>query len=181
MNRKTITVFFKHRIKQQKLHITTATLADIPLIRQLTMQVWPQTYIPIVGEEQVNYMLGRFYSPESLTKQMQDGHTFIIGYDGGQPVAFASYSEILPQVYKLHKLYIITTQQGKGTGRAMVDHIAATLGALGAKELRLNVNRYNTPARNFYAKTGFQQIAEEDIDIGDGYFMNDYVLSLPLM
>ena len=48
----------------------TAGIAHIPLIRELTMQVWPQTYIPIVGEEQVNYMLNRFYTPEALAQQM---------------------------------------------------------------------------------------------------------------
>ena len=31
-----------------------------------------------------------------------------------------------------------------------------------------------------YQKAGFHHHAEEDIDIGGGYFMNDHVLDLPL-
>ena len=50
------------------LHIRNATTADIPLIRELCLQVWPQTYTPIVGERQVAYMLGLFYSPDQLAK-----------------------------------------------------------------------------------------------------------------
>src|SRR3954463_7247495 len=144
------------------------------------MQVWPQTYTPIVGEEQVNYMLDRFYNSAALKSQMESGHHFIIGYHGEQPVAFASYSEIAPAIYKLHKLYIITAMQGKGTGRAMIDHIVKELGAANASALRLNVNRYNTAAMAFYERTGFSRFAEEDIDIGNGYFMNDYVLTRDL-
>jgi hypothetical protein len=37
------------------------------------------------------------------------------------------------------------------------------------------VNRYNK-ARAFYEKLGFVVIDEKDFDIGNGYFMNDYVM-----
>jgi ribosomal protein S18 acetylase RimI-like enzyme len=45
----------------------------------------------------------------------------------------------------------------------------------GATSLLLNVNR-NNPTKGFYEKLGFTVIKEEDIDIGNGYFMNDYVM-----
>lgn len=160
------------------LEIRSATLADIPLIRELTMQVWPQTYTPIIGAEQVNYMLDRFYNPEALRQQIEGGHKFLLAYDNGEPVAFASYSETEPQIYKLHKLYIIAGQQGKGIGRILIDNIVEDLKQRKVSALRLNVNKYNTAAQAFYEKTGFRQILEEDIDIGNGYFMNDYVLAL---
>ena len=163
------------------MHIRNASTVDIPLIRELTMQVWPQTYTPIVGETQVSYMLSRFYNPEALSTQMDEsGHRFIIGYYDGQPVAFASYSGIEPGIYKLHKLYIILQMQGNGIGRSMIAHIVNEIKSSKALALRLNVNRYNTSAMAFYAKTGFKHFAEEDIDIGNGYFMNDYVLSLDI-
>jgi len=41
------------------------------------------------------------------------------------------------------------------------------------------VNRQNN-AKNFYEKLGFVVIKEEDIDIGNGYFMNDYVMEMML-
>ena len=41
--------------------------------------------------------------------------------------------------------------------------------------VQLNVNRHNN-ALNFYLKHGFSIIHEEDNDIGEGYFMNDYVM-----
>jgi ribosomal protein S18 acetylase RimI-like enzyme len=41
------------------------------------------------------------------------------------------------------------------------------------------VNRHNR-ALHFYEKQGFKIIREEDIDIGSGYFMNDYVMELTI-
>jgi len=48
---------------------------------------------------------------------------------------------------------------------------------MSATSLTLNVNRHNK-ARFFYEKYGFVIIGEEDIDIGEGYFMNDYIMEL---
>ncbi|MBX2907099.1 MAG: GNAT family N-acetyltransferase [Taibaiella sp.] len=159
--------------------IKAATIADIPTIREITMQVWPQTYIPIVGEAQVAYMLGRFYNPEALEQQMTgDQHRFTVGYDRDKPVAFASWGEVEPGVCKLHKLYISTDVQGRGFGRAMVDRVVDDVREFGAGKLRLNVNIYNSPAIGFYEKYGFKKAYDEDIDIGNGFFMNDFVYEL---
>ena len=43
--------------------------------------------------------------------------------------------------------------------------------------LELNVNRQNI-AVGFYKKLGFNIVAEEDISIGNGFFMNDYVMQI---
>lgn len=159
------------------LSIKNASIADIPLIRTLTMQVWPQTYTPILSDEQVAYMLEQFYTPESLEKQMGPlGTQFIICYSDGLPVAFASWAAAEGSIFKLHKIYVLPSQQGKGVGRAILDHIVQDIKAKGAVALHLNVNRYNYAAKAFYEKNGFKHLTDEDIDIGNGYFMNDHVL-----
>ena len=42
--------------------------------------------------------------------------------------------------------------------------------------IRLQVNRMNYKAINFYFKHGFVIEKVADFDIGDGYFMNDFVM-----
>jgi ribosomal protein S18 acetylase RimI-like enzyme len=44
------------------------------------------------------------------------------------------------------------------------------------RELRLQVNRQNVVAINFYFKAGFVIEKSADFDIGDGYFMNDFIM-----
>ena len=93
------------------------------------------------------------------------------------PVGFASYSLKIntKDIFRLHKIYILQSQQGKGVGKFLLDKIIADITPSGAKFIELNVNRNNT-ALHFYKKLGFKIIAEEDIDIDNGYFMNDYVM-----
>lgn len=161
------------------LSIKNARPADIPLIRDLAMQIWPQTYTPIIGEQQVAYMLELFYSPKELRRQMKEpGHQFIICYNDGQPVAFAAYSQIVPQMFKLHKLYILPGEQGKGIGKFMLGHIISDIKSKNAVAFIVNVNRHNHTAIGFYLKAGFRKLVDEDIRIGNGYFMNDHVLSM---
>ncbi|MBS1751369.1 MAG: GNAT family N-acetyltransferase [Bacteroidetes bacterium] len=156
--------------------------SDIPLIRELTFSIWPQTYSSILTKGQIDYMLEMMYSPASLEKQMlKQHHNFIIVYEEEQPVGFASFSqkENNSKAYRLHKIYVLTTMQGKGTGKKIIDHIIQLIIPKGAQTLELNVNRHN-PAKAFYEKLGFKIINTEDIDIGNGYFMNDYVMEKKL-
>lgn len=165
--------------KKPVLTIKNASICDINLIRILSMQVWPQTYSPILTQPQIMYMLDMMYSPAALRRQMDDQHQFIIVYNAGVPVGFASYSEAEPSVFKLHKLYVLPVHQGRGTGKFIISEIIKEITPKGAIALQLNVNRFNN-AKTFYEKMGFEAIRTEDIDIGNGYFMNDYVMEKSL-
>ena len=160
--------------------IRNAGTEDIALIRELTWQVWPQTYAPILSQEQINYMLNMMYSETSLQQQMEEGAQFIIVYEQDSPVGFASYQAIAPAVYKLHKLYVLPNQQGKGTGRLLINHIINSIKPAGAHALQLQVNRNNT-AKLFYEKLGFATIKEVKLDIGNGYVMDDYIMELKIV
>ena len=156
--------------------IRTAGAGDIQLIRELTFRIWPETYASILSQEQIDFMLEIMYSEKSLTKHMkEEGCCFIIVYDNKEPVGFASFSETAPQKWKLHKIYILTNQQGKGTGRFVIDYILHEIKKQGAESLQLQVNRYNK-AKDFYEKLGFRIIQMADFDIGNGFFMNDFVM-----
>lgn len=162
------------------LSIINAGIKDIPLIRRLTFSIWPQTYSHIISQQQIAYMLDMMYSPASLQKQIEEeGCTFIIVYDDNEAIGFASYNEIKPCTWKLNKIYILATQQGKGTGRFIINYIVNQIKDKGGSYLQLQVNRHNNAAL-FYEKLGFKIIETADFDIGNGYFMNDYVMQLSL-
>ena len=89
------------------LTIRNASVQDIDLIRDLNLQVWPQTYASILSKQQIEYMMQLIYSKEALQKQMEEKHQFVIIYNAGVPIGFASFSEVEPAVYKLHKIYVL--------------------------------------------------------------------------
>jgi diamine N-acetyltransferase len=161
------------------LSIKTASVDDIPLIRELTFKVWPQTYALILSQQQIDYMLEMMYSEPSLKKQMEDGCHFITVYDEAELVGFASYQEIKSAEWKLHKIYILSSQQGKGTGKFVINHIMEEIREKKAISLQLQVN-LNNKAKYFYEKLGFREIEKINLDIGNGYFMNDYIMEKKL-
>jgi ribosomal protein S18 acetylase RimI-like enzyme len=159
------------------LRIEEIGIEEIGVIVRLANEIWPATYKDILPSDQISYMMELFYSPDSLRTQIKEKqHQFIIASMGEEPVAFASYAATEDAViYKLHKIYVHPAVQGKGVGKFMIRYIIQALHAHKAIALELNVNR-NNPAKNFYEKLGFNVIREEDIDIGKGYYMNDFVM-----
>jgi GNAT superfamily N-acetyltransferase len=161
------------------LLVVKASEKDIPLIQELTNIIWPQTYEEILSQDQIDYMLGMMYSTESLADQMKKGIDFILTKDDETYDAFAAYEQMNPTVYKLHKIYALPNQQGKGIGKFIINYIIDEIKPKGATALQLDVNRQNK-ARGFYEKLGFKVIAEKDTDIGNGYLMTDYVMEMNL-
>ncbi|MEJ7740611.1 MAG: GNAT family N-acetyltransferase [Chitinophagaceae bacterium] len=158
-----------------QLTIRKATVDDVGIISHLAQVIWPPTYNEILSQAQIGYMMNLFYSAESLAGQFKKHH-FILAVLNEQPVGFASYSTMDEAcIYKLHKLYVRTDTQGKGLGKALIHYILDEISSLQAKALDLNVNRSNK-ARMFYEKLGFTVIREENIDIGQGFWMTDYVM-----
>jgi len=152
---------------------------DLNTIGWLAQQIWPDAYGEIISPEQMQYMLHLFYTPDALRRQvLEEKQHFLLVEQGEEPIGFAAWSPMEePGVYKLNKLYVLPGIQGRGTGKAMLEFIYEAI--RGARALRLNVNRYNK-ARRFYEKMGFTIIREEDIDIGNNYQMNDYVMEIRL-
>ena len=161
--------------------IKAAALNDLPVIHDLANAIWPHAYGDILSPGQLKYMLDKIHSINSLQNQLLNLHNFIIVLDNVIPVGFASFSlrEENSSVFHLHKIYVLPNQQGNGTGKMLLEYVANSIKEMGATSLTLNVNRHNK-ARYFYEKYGFTIEQEVNIDIGEGYFMNDYIMELNL-
>ena len=159
------------------MNLRFAGVNDINTICTLAEKIWPATYEELLTKDQVNYMMNWIYSPASLEEQIvEKKHQFLILEEDERPVGFASYSTTPePHVFKLHKIYVLPDQQGKGLGKYIIDFITEKIRTLGANALQLNVKRDNN-ARFFYEKLGFYIVEEVDIDIGNNYFMRDYIM-----
>ena len=156
--------------------IRKAAESDISAISELAERIWWPSYRNIISDEQISFMLNDMYSAESLKEQMGSGIEFLIVEKENLPVAFAGYSltNTENQVYKLHKLYVLPTEQGRGTGRKLIEQVSSLATAKGGKILELNVNRGN-PAHHFYSKIGFD--IYQTVDINYHHFvLNDYVM-----
>ena len=150
---------------------------DISTISDLAEQIWPQTYSAYISAAQLRFMLDKMYNQAELLDQLQSGHVFLIASENGKNVGFAGFSVTDPQKngYKLHKLYVLAEMHGKGVGKTLINEVINLAMHEGGKTLQLNVNRNNN-AKDFYLKVGFNIKETVDLDIGNGFFMNDYVM-----
>jgi len=163
------------------INIRLAKESDLTTVERLAREIWPVAYEGNVPPQQLAYMLDLIYNNAALRDQLlNQHHTFLLVEQNGNPVGFASFSTVAPGIGKLHKLYVHQSTQGQGLGKLLVEHIIAQLKSQSFHTLRLNVNRYNK-ARFFYEKLGFVIQKEEDIDIGNGYYMIDFVMERKLM
>jgi len=169
------------------LTLRRATPADIPLIHSLADIVFRHTYREILTPAQTDYMMEWMYGEESLHRQLeQDGHVYYIGSLDGEPVGYVS---VQPQeadadgtpVWHLQKIYVLPGQQQSGIGRQLflcaLDHVRQESGS--PTRVELNVNRAN-PAVTFYEHMGMRKLRQGDFPIGNGYYMNDYIMGIDL-
>ncbi len=163
------------------IRIREALGSDLNAVRDIAQKTWPAAYGNIISGAQIDYMLRLFYSDEKLNADLESGQKFLLAKHGGAYVGFAGIEHRWKDqpVTRIHKIYILPSQQGTGIGKLLMDEIRARALAAGDRTLSLNVNRRN-PARYFYDKLGFEIVESEDIDIGEGYLMEDYVMEKPL-
>jgi ribosomal protein S18 acetylase RimI-like enzyme len=160
------------------MEIRLATENDLIEIKTVAYKTWPSTYGEIMSPAQLNYMLMMIYDESSLLHQLNIlNHQFVLAKKNNELIGFGSFSRIdeEKEFFKLHKLYILPLFQGNGIGDSILNYIIDKIRLDVPVSLLLNVNRDN-PAIHFYKKKGFNIIGSEDIDIGNGFFMNDYVM-----
>ena len=75
----------------------------------------------------------------------------------------------------LSKLYLHKNQRGKGFSKEILQFLITKTRESGLSSITLNVNKYNDNTILAYEKLGFVRIREEKNDIGNGYYMDDYV------
>lgn len=159
------------------IHIRPATIEDIPAISQIATTTWAIAYKEILSDEQRNYMLEMMYSYDSLQEQMNKSQNFLVALFNDELVGFLSYELAYKNQnsMKIHKYYVLPTIQGKGIGSALLQRAENIATSHQIDCITLNVNRFNKTI-DHYLSRGFEITLSEDIHIGNGYLMEDFVM-----
>ena len=86
----------------------------------------------------------------------------------------------IPGTAKLHKVYLLERYHGRGIGSAMLAQAEERARELGFRRLRLNVNKHNERAIRAYLRNGFVTVEAVKNPIGQGFFMDDFVMEKAL-
>lgn len=159
-----------------------ATVADCELIHKMAHEVFPATYQEILSPEQLAYMMEWMYAPENIRKQIEEeGHVYFIAYEECEPCGYLSVQQLEEHVFHLQKIYVLPYFQGAHCGSFLFREAIKYIKEVHPEPclMELNVNR-NNKALQFYERMGMRKLKEGDFPIGNGYYMNDYIMGIEI-
>ena len=147
---------------------------EVARVTALARSIWTEHYTPIIGAEQVAYMLETLQSPQAIQTEIDQARArYFLIRRGDRDVGYLSFSERGEALF-LSKVYFLSTERGAGLGRQALAFVPDAALRSGAGRIWLTVNRENTAAIKAYERMGFVRTGEVKADIGSGYFMDDY-------
>ena len=156
---------------------TVSTDQDIECVAALARDIWMHHYVPIIGEEQVEYMLLNVQSSAAIKSQIADGAEYYLAKIENEPVGYVGLStdENRDKIL-LSKLYVRDITRGKGAGKAILNFVEDKCVAENISFVWLTVNKMNNGPIAWYKHHGFVVTEEVKSDIGGGFFMDDYIM-----
>ena len=147
---------------------------EIPILSELATSILREHFDPIIGKAQNDYMLEKFQSISAIKEQFKKGYLYYWVKFENKNIGFLAFYPVENKLY-LSKFYLLKEYRGKKISRKMLEFLVNYAKDKKLKSIYLNVNKHNDLAVNVYKHLGFIIIREEKNDIGNGFYMDDFV------
>lgn len=154
--------------------------AEIDAVVNLAHAVWHAHYPGIISSAQIDYMLGQRYKPALIRQLLARGDAWFVARAGASVAGFAHVYALGEGDCKLDKLYVAADVQRHGVGALLLERAERYAREHAGNRLVLRVNRHNAQALAAYRKYGFTVATEIAEDIGNGFVMDDFVMTKDL-
>ena len=156
------------------------TLDQVEMVVQLANVIWTEHYSPIIGKSQVDYMLRNFQSASAIANEINiiNNHYYLL-YRDEEPVGYVGIKLETQSIF-LSKIYVLSSERGKGIGNLAITFIRELAISNNLCKIALTVNKDNHYTVAAYKRIGFKITGEICTDIGEGYVMDDYQMTLEL-
>lgn len=160
--------------------IKRVTEEEIPQLARLASEIWNQHFPPIIGQEQVDYMIENFQSEKAMNEQVSHGYEYyFICVDGENQGYFGIQLQQDGSLF-LSKLYLRLSQRKKGYARNAFEFMKELCKNRGYTSIWLTVNKHNHDTIAVYEKFGMKLLRSQVSDIGNGFVMDDYVFGIDI-
>ena len=157
---------------------TAEVWQDAVAISRMAHAIWNEHYTPIIGSDQVEYMLRHFQSAAAVWKAFTEDHTVYVKVcSGSAPAGYLAYK--LDRDQKrifISKFYLLAAFRGRGVARQMLNYVSSLASKEKLSIIWLTVNINNLKSIQAYLKMGFEIKGKCLQDIGSGYVMDDYIM-----
>lgn len=161
------------------LKIGKVNAENLSEVIHLAELIWWDHFPGIISNDQIEYMLSRGYNQDTINRELESGTIYWVTLlNSDELIGFASYGPTdKEEEMQLYKLYIHPHFQRTGCGTALLQYLQEEATEKGHKHLILTVNKNNDKAISAYSKNGFMIRESRITDIGNGFFMDDYIMS----
>lgn len=157
--------------------IPAKTDGDIQTIASIANEIWHQHFTPIIGEAQVDYMVEKFQSYPALKAQVRDdGYEYFTFLCDGTPCGYIGVHAEEEALF-LSKLYIKKDFRGQHLATKGLHFLISLCKERNLKKIWLTCNKHNDNTLQIYDHLGFKITDEQTADIGNGFVMDDYILT----
>src|SRR5210317_2328791 len=119
------------------------TNLDFNTISVLAKNIWTEHYTPIIGLDQVNYMLEKFQSEIAIQNQINiDNYKYYLIIYENTAIDYLSIKNNDDALF-LSKIYIDKSCRGKGFGKIAINFIEEQAKDLNCQTIYHTVNKYN--------------------------------------
>ena len=154
---------------------------DIDETACLAEEIWREHYTPIIGNDQVEYMIDKYQSGRAIRKSIERGCIYKQIIYQGQAVGYYAIEENNPEgKLFLSKIYIRKDMRGLGLARFACEEIFEYARQQKLSSVWLTVNKKNIESVKIYEKIGFTQVDSVETPIGKGFVMDDYIMEYTL-
>lgn len=156
------------------------TSADAVAIAELARVIWQHHYAPIISTAQIDYMLTQRYEPTLIENQLKDPNIWWRKLILNQTIIGFSCCMLTgqPNELKIDKLYVHCDHHRNGYGAMLVADALNLMQSKDLQSLILTVNKRNHSAIAAYQQYGFEIAGDSIVDIGGGFVMNDFLMTL---
>jgi diamine N-acetyltransferase len=154
---------------------TVRSAAEIAEVVRLAREIWQEHYMPIIGQQQVDYMLEKFQSERAVREQLRDAYEYYLIRQDGQGAGYvAVVSDPSQPVLLLSKIYVRKSARGRGLGKQLLHFVEELCRQRGIQLMWLTVNKNNAESIAWYLRMGFKNAGPIVADIGGGFVMDDF-------
>ena len=162
-------------------YVIISTPQQIAELSEMGGRIFGEYYTSrgMMSAEQSVYMIDMFFSEEAIGKQIAKGYEYYFFYEEDRRIGFCAVHASEGKLF-LSKLYFEESERGKGYGKEAMKFLEGLCYLQMLNAIWLTVNRENKDSIEFYLRRGFKILRSEDNEIGQGFFMYDYILELPI-
>ena len=155
--------------------IRRAVPADAPVLAELGAQTFVDTFGHLYQPEDLQAFLDESHSEQAYARTLADpAYALWIAERDGKPIGYAQagpcglpHPDVQPGDGELKRLYLLASEQNGGVGGQLFAEALRWLERDGPRTLWISVWSENFGAQRFYARHGFEFVAEYEFPVGN--------------